>query len=233
MTGAPRRRWHVVPWPRFPASPGSLSSATPWTSQGDLRAFLTEQYLQLGPVFRVTAFHRSYVVLAGVEANRFFAALGKATSGTARRGRTSSRRWGRSGPCSPSMVPITSGNRREQKRAYSRRYAEGHLEEAANIARREIETWPIAKPIRGHYALQRIITEQLGVLAAATSPREYLDDLIVFCRSDAAHPRPSSASEALSATAAHSTRQQTRRPPVRKSTGGDTRRRNARARTPT
>ena len=147
---------------------------------GDLRAFLTEQYLQLGPVFRVTAFHRSYVVLAGVEANRFFAGPGKAYFRNRETWQDFVEEMGAERAMLALDGPDHLRHRREQKRAYSRRYAEGHLEEAANIARREIETWPIAKPIHGHYALQRIITEQLGVLAAATSPREYLDDLIVF-----------------------------------------------------
>ena len=34
----------------------------------------------------------------------------------------------------------------------------------------------------GLYALQRIITDQLGTIAAGMSPRDYLDDMIVFVR---------------------------------------------------
>ena len=180
MTGGPRRRWHVVPWPRFPASPGPPLIGNAFDLAGDLRAFLTEQYLQLGPVFRVTAFHRSYVVLAGVEANRFFAGPGKGYFRNRETWQDFVEEMGAERAMLTLDGPDHLRHRREQKRAYSRRFAEGHLEEAANIARREIETWPIAEPIRGHYALQRIITEQLGVLVAATSPREYLDDLIVF-----------------------------------------------------
>ena len=38
---------------------------------GDIRAFLTEQYLELGPVFRIHALNRKLTVLAGAEANVF------------------------------------------------------------------------------------------------------------------------------------------------------------------
>ena len=37
----------------------------------DLRSFLVEQYRNLGPVFRIQAFNRRFIVLAGPEANVF------------------------------------------------------------------------------------------------------------------------------------------------------------------
>ena len=167
----------------IPQVPGPPLIGNAFDLAGDLRAFLTEQYLKLGPVFRVSAFHRQYVVMAGVEANRFFAGSGKGYF----RNRETWQDFVEEMGAERAMLALDGPDhlryRREQKRAYSRRYAEERLEEAANIARREIEAWPIAEPIRGHYALQRIITEQLGVLAASTSPRRYLDDLIVFVES--------------------------------------------------
>ena len=167
----------------IPQVPGPPVIGNAFDLAGDLRAFLTEQYLKLGPVFRVSAFHRQYVAMAGVEANRFFAGPGK----TYFRNRETWLDFVEAMGAERAMLALDGPDhlrhRREQKRGYSRRYAEGHLEEASNIARREIDTWPINEPIRGHYALQRIITEQLGVLAASTSPRHYLDDLIVFVES--------------------------------------------------
>ena len=54
--------------PRAPGAPlvGNLHGFT-----SDLRRFPTEQYLALGPVFRVSVLNQSYVVLAGPEANEF------------------------------------------------------------------------------------------------------------------------------------------------------------------
>ena len=164
----------------IPQVPGLPLIGNAFDLAGDLRAFLTEQYLKLGPVYRVTGLHRPYVVL---EANRFFAGSGKGYFRNRETWQDFIEEMGAERAMLALDGPDHVRHRREQKRAYSRRFAEGQLEEAAVIARREIETWPIAEPIRGHYALQRIITEQLGVLAASTSPKEYLDDLIVFVES--------------------------------------------------
>jgi len=167
----------------IPQVPGLPLIGNAFDLAGDLRAFLTEQYLKLGPVYRVSGLNRTYVVLAGVEANRFFAGSGKGYFRNRETWQDFIEEMGAERAMLALDGPDHVRHRREQKRGYSRRFAEGQLEDAAVIARREIETWPIAEPIPGHYALQRIITEQLGVLAASTSPKEYLDDLIVFVES--------------------------------------------------
>ena len=57
---------------KIPLAPGLpvLGSALPLAQ--NVAHFLTKQYRQLGPVFRVRALNREMVVLAGVEANLFF-----------------------------------------------------------------------------------------------------------------------------------------------------------------
>ena len=42
----------------------------------DMRAFLTDNYHELGPVYGMRLFNRRFTVLAGVEANRFLARQG-------------------------------------------------------------------------------------------------------------------------------------------------------------
>ena len=37
----------------------------------DMRGFVTERYLELGPVYRIRLLNRRFTVLAGPEANRF------------------------------------------------------------------------------------------------------------------------------------------------------------------
>ena len=61
-------------WPHASGLPllGNTISMT-----GDVRAYLTEQYLQLGPVFQVRAFQHTFTVLAGPEANLFLIREGK------------------------------------------------------------------------------------------------------------------------------------------------------------
>ncbi|MBK7180782.1 MAG: hypothetical protein IPH82_26995 [Chloroflexi bacterium] len=62
---------------KIPLAPGLpvLGSALPLAQ--NVAHFLTKQYRQLGPVFRVRALNREMVVLAGVEANLFYAQEGK------------------------------------------------------------------------------------------------------------------------------------------------------------
>ena len=62
------------PWPRASGLP-LLGNAI--SMSGDVRSYLTEQYLQLGPVFQVRAFQHTFIVLAGPEANLFLLRHGK------------------------------------------------------------------------------------------------------------------------------------------------------------
>ena len=147
---------------------------------GDVRAYLTEQYLQLGPVFQVRAFKHTFTVLAGPEANLFLIREGK----THLRSLESWTEFNSELGATRSIVSMDGQEhfrlRRTLRDGYSRSYIEKRLGAAVAIAEREIASWPLDVPLPGLYMLQRIITDQLGVLAANTSPREYLDDLIVL-----------------------------------------------------
>ncbi len=147
---------------------------------GDLRSYLTEQYLQLGPVFQVRAFQHTFTVLAGPEANLFLLREGK----THLRSLESWTEFNSELGVTRSIGSMDGQEhfrlRRILKDGYSRSYIEKRLAAAIAIAEREIASWPLDAPLPGLYMLQRITTDQLGVLAANTSPREYLDDLIVF-----------------------------------------------------
>ncbi len=44
---------------------------------GGIRAFLTERYLEIGPIFRVKAFNREYTVIAGAEDDLFVSKKGR------------------------------------------------------------------------------------------------------------------------------------------------------------
>ena len=164
-------------WPHASGLPllGNTISMT-----GDVRAYLTEQYLQLGPVFQVRAFQHTFTVLAGPEANLFLMRKGK----THLRSLESWTEFNSELGATRSIVSMDGQEhfrlRRTLRDGYSRSYIEKRLAAAVAIAQREIASWPLDMPLPGLYMLQRIITDQLGVLAANTSPREYLDDLIVL-----------------------------------------------------
>ena len=165
-----------------PASSGIPIAGNAFSLAGDVRAYLTREYQRLGPVFRVRAFRRNITVLAGPEANLFLVKDGRTHLRSAEAWRDFETELG-AGRAVTSMDGAEHDRMRNGlKRGYSRAAAEQHIPEMVEIVRREIAAWPTDRPIPGHYALQRIATDELGILAAGTSPRDHLDDLIVFVR---------------------------------------------------
>ena len=149
---------------------------------GDIRAFLTREYQRWGPVFRVRAFNRRLTVLAGPEANMFMVKEGRTHLRSAAAWRDFATELGAERVSIGMDGAEHDRMRNAQKRGYSKAAAERCIPAMVEIVRREIAAWPTGRPIPAHYALQRIATDELGILAAGTSPRDYLDDLIVFVR---------------------------------------------------
>ena len=165
-----------------PAAPGIPLAGNAFSLAGDIRAFLTREYQRLGPVFRVRAFKRSLTVLAGPEANMFMVKKGRIHLRSGAAWRDFATELGAERVSIGMDGPEHDRMRNAQKRGYSRAAAERCIPAMVEIVRREIAAWPTGRPIPAHYALQRIATDELGILAAGASPRDYLDDLIVFVR---------------------------------------------------
>ena len=165
-----------------PAAPGIPVAGNAFSLAGDVRAYLTREYERLGPVFRVRAFKRRITVLAGPEANMFLVKDGRTHLRSAEAWRDFATELGADRAVMSMDGAEHDRMRNGMKRGYSRAAAEQHIPELVEIVRREIAAWPADRPITAHYALQRIATDELGILAAGTSPRDYLDDLIVFVR---------------------------------------------------
>ncbi|MYN65794.1 MAG: cytochrome P450 [Acidobacteria bacterium] len=165
-----------------PSAPSLPLVGDAFAMAGDVGAFFTRQYLQLGPVFRVRALHRRFTVLAGPEANLFVTREGSRHL----RSREFWMDFDKELGAARSMVSMDGAEharmRKAQQPGYSRSFIHEHLDDVIAITRREVAEWPLDEPIPGLYALQRIITEQLGTIAAGVSPRDYLDDMIVFVR---------------------------------------------------
>ena len=165
-----------------PAAPGIPLVGNALDLAGDVRAFLTREYERLGPVFQVRAFKRRITVLAGPEANLFMVKEGRTHLRSAEVWRDFETALGAGRAVTGMDGAEHDRMRNAMKRGYSRAAAEQRIPEMVEIVRREIAAWPTDRPIPAHYALQRIATDELGILAAGTSPRDYLDDLIVFVR---------------------------------------------------
>ena len=144
----------------------------------DLLGFLQSQYELLGPVFRIRAPGRRYVVMAGPSANQFMSRRWKVFR--------SAEVWhGFAGGLGAwrAMQGMDGAEhfrfRRAQRDGYARSALDRRIEDAVDIARREALRWD-ADPIPVLDAMRRIVTEQLGTILAGTSPRAHIDDLVGF-----------------------------------------------------
>ena len=146
----------------------------------DIRRFLTEQYLELGPVFGVRMLHRRFTVLAGVEANRFMIRDGTRHLRTFEFWDSFNARFGAARSLVGSDGTEHASLRKLMRRGYSRQYATHRLDAFATIARREIADWSPETPRSVRASLQRIAADQVGTLVGGVSPLPYFDDVVYF-----------------------------------------------------
>ena len=148
----------------------------------DMRAFLTEQYLELGPVFRLRLMHRRFTVLAGPQANVFANTEGSGCMRSRDAWADMIEELGVQHTVTSLDGPDHGRMREPNVRSSSRAFALEYIPEVIDIARRSISRWPIDRPIPGVHTFQRIATDQVGTVNAGFSPMEYFDDLVVFIR---------------------------------------------------
>ena len=146
----------------------------------DMRAFMTDSYLELGPVYGMRLFNRRFTVLAGMEANRFLAREGTKHVRSFEFWSGFNAWFGAARSMLSADGPEHAAFRRTLRRGYSREYAVEHIDGLVDIARREIDAWPADRPMPAVPALQRIVTDQVGTLVAGVSPRPYNDDLVRY-----------------------------------------------------
>ena len=166
----PREIPHAPGWPLIG---NALSMA------GDIGAFAAARYRDLGPVFRVRALNRRFTVLVGPEVNRFVAKGSKHFSNF-----EPWQHFQQDIGASRMLISMEGKDhirmRKVHAHYYSRNLLEDRIADALDILRYEMAEWSRQKSTPGQYAFQRVVTEQMGVLIAGTSSREYVDDLIIF-----------------------------------------------------
>ena len=172
----------TVASPPIPTARGWPIAGNVFALMRDMRGFVTERYLELGPVFRIRVMHRPFTVLAGIDANRFVQREGAQHLRSYEYWSRFNARFG-----AARSVLSTEGAehkvfRRTFKRAYSRHFALGHASGLVDIARRSIASWPRNTPFPVTRAFQRIVTEQVGTLTTGVSPRPCNDELVHFVR---------------------------------------------------
>ena len=147
---------------------------------GDLRAFFTQQYLRHGPVFEVDAFGKRFVVMAGQEANQFMIREGRSHLRTREVWAGFSSELG-----AANIVTGLDGAEHRRLRGamrdgYSRQFILEHVPETVAVVERELARLPPDGPVPAFHAMQRVMTEQVSLLACRTSSLDYVDDVIDF-----------------------------------------------------
>ena len=145
----------------------------------DLRAFLVKQYRNSGPIFRIQTFNRRFIVLAGPKAN-IFAKRGGKYFRTLEGWVDYNKAVGAGRNIISMDGPEHIRLRKELADIYSHRLIEDRMGDAVRVLQQDIAGWSQGKPLPGLYTWQRIVLEQLGVLATSMSLREYLGDIITF-----------------------------------------------------
>ena len=170
---APRR------FKEIPQAPGLPLIGNAIDMVGDIGTFIATQYSNLGPIFRVRALNRRFIVLVGPEANSFVARGNKYFSNY-----EPWQHFQMDIGASRMLISMEGKDhirmRRVHAHYYSRNLLENRIADAIDILRCEMAEWSRQKSTPGQYAFQRVITEQMGVLIASTSSRQYVDDLIIF-----------------------------------------------------
>ena len=173
-----------VPAPRkeIPQAPGLPLVGNAIGMKRDLRSLLVKQYRNLGPIFRIKAFNRRFVVLVGPEANAFVKRGGKNFR--------TLENWvdyNKAGGVGRNIISMDGPEhirmRKELADVYTHRLIEGRMADAVRVLQQDIAGWSQDKPLPGLYTWQRIVLDQIGVLALNMPVHDYLDDIMVYFHS--------------------------------------------------
>lgn len=173
-----------VPAPRkeIPQAPGLPLVGNTIGMTRDLRSLLVKQYRNLGPIFRIKAFNRRFVALVGPEANAFVKRGGKYFR--------TLENWvdyNKAGGVGRNIISMDGPEhirlRKELADVYTHRLIEGREADVVRVLQQDIAGWPQDKPLPGLYTWQRIVLDQIGVLALSMPVRDYLDDIMVYFHS--------------------------------------------------
>ncbi len=186
VTRAIREHEPPVPTPtprkEIPQAPGLPLVGNTIGMTRDLRSLLVKQYRNLGPIFRIKAFNRRFIALVGPEANAFVKRGGKYFR--------TLENWvdyNKAGGVGRNIISMDGPEhirlRKELADVYTHRLIEGRVADVVRVLQQDIAGWPQDKPLPGLYTWQRIVLDQIGVLALSMPVRDYLDDIMVYFHS--------------------------------------------------
>ncbi len=166
--------------PEPPAAQGRPLVGNALDLMSDATGFFAAQHRRLGPVFRIRLFSNTHTVLAGRDANLFMLRRERFHLSTGDMWEAFRKELG----ASRFLLGMDGAEhlrmRRALKDGFSRARFHHHVEDLVDIIRRQVAEWPLNEPLPGFPTIQRLVTEQVGMVSGGYSAREYVDDLAFF-----------------------------------------------------
>ncbi len=143
---------------------------------GDPNPFLARQHQKLGPIFRIRAAHRSFVVLAGPEAGQFLNRQSRAHFRSIDAWRFVGWRLGTTKLLAALDGPVHVGMRKLVAPGFSVQRIRERLRDFLFVTRLESDTWADQGTIRALSAVQRVTARQAVVSFTGISSSDWFDD---------------------------------------------------------
>ena len=148
---------------------------------GNLPKFFAETAEELGPVFELRFPGRRFVVLAGVDVNRWVASKGRLHLRTRDYLEDLQQEWG----TARSIASMDGADHLRMRRAVragnSRKVVEDRLDEVLTLCRGSFRRWGVGSVLPGEMTFQRLIGVQIARLSVSFDPPiDLLDDLLYF-----------------------------------------------------
>ncbi len=145
--------------------------------------FFVRMYQQYGPIFRIKILKDSYTVLAGPEANLFMAKYSKQLLRSREFWQGMVSEFGASKLLVSEDGDTHTQLRRVMKRGFARSALDGRFQELIRITEGILdEQWQPGNDVFVVQAMQRMVTEQLGMLMMNQSPGAHVDDIRTFIK---------------------------------------------------
>jgi cytochrome P450 len=168
--------------PLPPLLPGLPVLGNALSISGDSRAFLLDAYRRWGPIFRVSALGQMMTVIVGPEANLFFSQMGSTYLRSKELWEAYADEQG-----ADNLINAVDGEqhtylRKIMKPGFSRATILPRIPDVVAVTRHVLAPLQPGQQIAVLPLLQRIITEQLGMLLTGRSPEPYIADIRLMVR---------------------------------------------------
>jgi cytochrome P450 len=142
--------------------------------------FFLDCYHKYGPIFRIKLAHQKFVVMAGLEANRFLAQDQDEIFSSGRLFGEFASQMG----SAHFLVALDGAPHRHMRKVMQRGYSKSgiapHLDDFARLAYQTARTWTPGQTFFARDAFQRLVTEQLGTALTNHSSREHFEAIRIY-----------------------------------------------------